>query len=306
MFTGSRNGHAVHGKHTAFLREHPCKVGIIVDHGDGIARVVHTDGCLAADHLIKDLIHDVGLHQRFLSLQLFHHLIHLFSGLRVDIVAALKSSNGVGIAAVVEHQDIACVLLVPQVGPAGGRFVHHGGVINDAGGAEHIGHGVGILRIVIRIHVFLIDLFEVRDIVVVQRLEHPLGDHFCHHVIRRNDHIVVGCAGLELCVHGLVGVEGGVIHLDAGELFKGRHHVHAVVRAVGDVLAPVIDIDGHVLALEAGPVVIVRHRDILGDFDGAGGKGGHCTADRHCQRQQQHSKTFHHTPSPLSAFWSRR
>ena len=302
MLTGSRNGHAVHRQHAALLREHPCKVGVVIDHGDGIAGVVHADGCLAADHLIEDLVHDVCLHQRLLRLEFLHHLVHFFGRLRVDVVAALKRSYGVGIAAVVEHQDIACVLLVPQISPAGGCFVHHGGIINDAGGTEHVGHSVGILRIVIRIHIFLIDLFEVRDIVVVQRLEHPLGDHFRHHVIRRNDHIVVGCTGLELGVHGFVGVKGSIVHLDAGELLKRRHHIHAVVRTVGDILAPVVNVDGDILALEAGPIVIIRYRDVLRDFDGAGSKGGQCTADHHCQRQQQNSKTFHHTPSPLSAF----
>ena len=113
MLAGGGHSHAVHRKHTALLREHPRKIRVIVDHGDGIAGVVHADGRLAADHLIKDLVHDVGLHQRLLRLELLYHLVNLFRGGGVDAVAALECSNGVGIAAVVEHQDVARILFVP-------------------------------------------------------------------------------------------------------------------------------------------------------------------------------------------------
>ena len=286
MLAGSRHSHAVHRKHTALLREHPSQIRVIIDHGNGIAGVVHADGRLAADHLIKDLVHDVGLHQRLLCLELLHHLVHLFRGGGVDAVAALERSDGVGIAAVVEHQNVARILLIPQVCPAGRGFVHHSGVVDDAGGAQHIGDSVGVLRVVIRVAIAHIDLLEIGDILVVKGCKHPLVDHLCHHVVGGDDHIVVGCAGLELGVQGLVGVEGGVVHLDAGQLFKGGHHVHTVVRTVGDVLAPVIDVQGDVLPLEAGPVVIIRHRDILGHLDGTGGKHRQCGAQRHSQRQQ--------------------
>ena len=41
---------------------------------------------------------------------------------------------------------------------------------------------------------------------------------------------------------------------------------------------------------------------IAGGIFYSGGKGGRSTAERHGQRQQQNSKTFHFTSSPLSAF----
>ena len=302
MLTGGRHRHAVHRQHTALLREHPGQIRVIIDHGNGIAGIIHADGCLAADHLIKDLIHDVGLHQRFLRFQGLHHLVHLLRGGGVDAVAALKCSDSVGIAAVVEHQNVARILFIPQVCPAGGGFVYHSGVVDDAGGAQHIGHSVGVLRVVIRVSVACIDLLEIGDIVVVQGCKHPLVDHLCHHVVGWDDHIVVGCAGLEFGVQGLVGVEGGVVHLDAGQLFKGAHNIHAVIRAVGDVLAPVVDVQGDVLPLKAGPVVIVRHRDVLGDLNGTGGKRRQCGAQRHSQCQQQCNNAFHHAPSPRSVF----
>ena len=306
MLTRGGDGHAVHRQHTALFREHPGKVGVIVDHGDGVAGVVHADSCLTADHFIKDLIHDIGLHQRLLSLELFHHLVHFFRGLGVDVMAALEGRNGVGVAAVVEHQDVAGILFIPQVRPTGGCLVHHRGVVDDAGGAQHVGHRIGVLGVVIRVAVFRVDLLEVGDVVVVEGLEHPFCDHLGHHVVRGNHHIVVRRAGFQFGVHGLVGIEGGVVHLDAGQVLKGGHHVQAVVRAVGDVLTPVVDVQSHVLALEAGPVVIAGHRNVLIHLNGVCRKGRQRAA--HCQRQreQQNGKTFHHTPSPLSAFWSRR
>ena len=302
MLAGSRHSHAVHRKHTALLREHPSQIRVIIDHGNGIAGVVHADGSLAADHLIKDLVHDVGLHQRLLCLELLHHLVHIFRGGGVDAVAALERGDGVGIAAVVEHENVARILFIPQVCPAGRGFVHHSGVVDDAGGAQHIGYSVGVLRVVIRVAVARIDLLEIGDILVVKGCKHPFVDHLCHHVVGGDDHIVVGCAGLEFGVQGLVGVEGGVVHLDAGQLFKGGNHVHTVVRTVGDVLAPVIDVQGDVLPLEAGPVVIIRHRDILGHLDGTGGKHRQCGAQRHSHRQQYCSNAFHHAPSFRSVF----
>ena len=229
MLAGGGDGHAVYRQHRPLLREHPGQIGVVVDHGDGVAGVVDADRRLAADHLIEDLIHDIGLYQRLLSLQLLHHSVHLFGGLGVDAVSALERTDGVGIAAVVEHQDIARVLLIPQVGPAGRGLVHHRRVVDDAGGAEHIGHRIGVFGVVIRVAVGLVDVRKVRDVAVVQRFQHPFRDHLGDHVVRRNDDIVVGRAGFQLRVEGLVGVKGGVVDLDAGELFEGGHHVHAVV-----------------------------------------------------------------------------
>ena len=302
MLTGGRHRHAVHRQHTALLREHPGQIRVIIDHGNGIAGVVHADGRLAADHLIKDLIHNVGLHQRFLRFQGLHHLVHLFRGLGVDTGTVLERCNGVGITAVIEHQNVARVLLVPQVSPFGGGILHHGGVVDDAGGTEHIGHGIGVGGVIIRVAVDRIDVLGVGDVAVIQRCKHSLGDHLCHHVIRRDDHIVVGRTGFQFGVHGLVGIKGGVVDLDAGKLLEGGHHIHAVIGAVGDVFAPVVNVQGEILALKAGPVVIVRDRNVLGHLNGSGGKSGRSTAERHGQRQQQNSKTFHFTFSPLSAF----
>ena len=141
-----------------------------------------------------------GLVQYFTGMQ----SVLWFRGLGVDVMAALEGRNGVGVAAVVEHQDVAGILFIPQVRPAGGCLVHHRGVVDDAGGAQHVGHRIGVLGVVIRVAVFRVDLLEVGDVVVVEGLEHPFCDHLGHHVIRRNHHIVVRRTGFQLGVHGLV------------------------------------------------------------------------------------------------------
>src|SRR5699024_9178043 len=176
---------------------------------------------------------------------------------------------------------------VPQVGPGGRGLVHHGGVVDDAGGAEHIGDAVGVLRVVVGVAVALVDQGKVGDVVEVQGQQHPLVDHLGHHIVGGDDDVVAGRARFELGIHRLVGVEGGVVDADGGEPLKGVHHVDAAVRAVGDVFAPVVDVQGHVLAGKTGPVVISRHADALHHLDGLGGPGGHGAGGRHRQGGQK-------------------
>ena len=214
------------------------------------------------------------------------HLVHFLGGLGVDAVAGGKCRDGVRIPAVVEHQDIACVLFIPQVGPAGGRFVHHGGVIDDAGGAKHIRHRVFIGGVVVGVAVDFVDVLEVGDVVKVQLCKHPLRDHLGDHIVRRDDDIVIRRAGFQLGVERLIRIKGGVVDVDAGQLLEGIHHVYAVVRAVGDIFTPVVDVQGDVLAHEAGPVVIIRNGNIFRDLDGPSGKRRKRQTDGKHHRQQ--------------------
>src|SRR5699024_8811016 len=157
VLAGGGDAHAVHRQHAAFFREDPGQVGVVVDHGDGVPRIVYAHSRLAADHLVEDLVHDIGLHQRLLRFELLHHLIHFIGGGRVDAPALLEGGDGVGVPAVVEHQDASGILFIPQVGPAGGRLADHGGIVNDAGGAQHIGHRIGVFGVVIGVAVLLVD-----------------------------------------------------------------------------------------------------------------------------------------------------
>ena len=94
--------------------------------------------------------------------------------------------------------------------------------------------------------------------------------------------------------------------LDAGQLFKGRHHIHAVVGTVGDILAPVVDVQGDILALEAGPVVVIRDGNVLRDLDLSRGQSRQRHGQRQHSCQQKNDETLHLISPPLSARWSRR
>ena len=127
-------------------------------------------------------------------------------------------------------------------------------------------------------------MLEIGDILKVQRQEHILLNEPAHHIVRRNDHIHGDTAVGHLGVHGLIGVKGHIIDPDVGiGLLELGDDIDTAVVALGDVLAPVVDIDGD-------PAVI----------DGAAGK----------QRQQQHGRqgqakdSFHAAPPRLACFLS--
>ena len=64
-----RNAHTVDEEVDALFRVDKRQIGVLIDHRDGIARVIGCHGGLAALHLVKDLIHDVGLHDVLLLFQ---------------------------------------------------------------------------------------------------------------------------------------------------------------------------------------------------------------------------------------------
>ena len=161
----------------------------------------------------------------------------------VDAVAQPQLRNGKGVPAVVEHEDFARVLGVPQGRPAG-DVVHIFAVVDQAHGAPGVGHGIEIVRVIGRVAERFIHVLIVGDVVEVQGLQHILGNEPSHHVVRRDDDIVGGTAGFQLGVHGLVAVEGHIFDLDAGFLFKGGNHIEGTVGTVGNILAPVVDVNG--------------------------------------------------------------
>ena len=161
----------------------------------------------------------------------------------VDAVAQPQLRNGEGIPAVVEHKDFARVLGVPQGRPAG-DVVHILAVVDQAHGAPGVGHGIEIVRVIGRVAERFIHILIVGNVVEVQGLQHILGNEPPHHVVRRDDDIVGRTAGFQLGVHGLVAVEGHIVDLDAGFLFKGGNHIKGTIGAVGDILAPVVDVNG--------------------------------------------------------------
>ena len=74
-------------------------------------------------------------------------------------------------------------------------------------------------------------------------------------------HKALGAGQAELSHHSIQ-IGGTIIAVSYTHL-EGGHHIHTVIRTVGDVFAPVVNVQGEILALKAGPVVIVRDRNVL-------------------------------------------
>ena len=82
-------------------------------------------------------------------------------------------------------------------------------------------------------------------VVEVQLLQHTLLHHPANHVVGGDDHVHGDAAVGQLGVHDLVGVIGGILHADVGVGFlKGGDYIQRAVVALGDVLTPVVDVQG--------------------------------------------------------------
>ena len=254
------------------------QIGIFLDHGQIVARVIGGRPSLAALHAVEDLVHDVALQNRGLRSQQIGAVFKLLLVLRVEAVAQHRFRNGKRVARVIEHQKLALILGIPQAGPAFGVLVRNiVFVVDQTDRAPGIGDRVGVFRVIRLVAEGFVNIFVIRNIGKVQRLEHVLGNELGDHVIGRNDDVKCRAASLELGVHGLVGVERQIIDLDARLFLKRFDHVKAVVRAVGNVLAPVVD------------------RDLIG-----GGMHGQGNGTEHQNERQQNGKnTFFHTRALL-------
>ena len=228
------------------LRLIELQVRVLLHHGQVVTGVVGGNVGLFVLHGIEDLVHNVLLHHRLLLSQLVGAGLELGRIGSVHRVAQQILGNAEGIPGVVEHQDLARVLLIPQQLPAGDIcLVYILAVVDDAHGAPGVGHGVLVLGIVAQPPVGIVNILGVGDVVVIQLLEHTLLAHPADHIVGGDDHIHSDAAVFQLGVHGLVGIKGGVLHLDVGVLLlKLSNHINGIIIALSDVLAPVVDIDG--------------------------------------------------------------
>ena len=93
----------------------------------------------------------------------------------------------------------------------------------------------------------------VGDILKIQRLQHVFVPQPGNHIVRGDDHIHGDAAGGKLGVKLFIGSVSDIVYLDIGiSLFKFSDNIHGLVTAVGNVLTPVVYIQGHsaVLTLE--------------------------------------------------------
>ena len=228
----------------ALLREAEAKILVFPDHHKIVAGVVRRDPRLAALHLVIDLVHDVGLHERLLLDELVGRSAQLVLVARVGRIPEHRFRDGESVARIIEHQNLPGVLAVPEKIPtADVLFVHIGAVVDDADGAPGIRNGVEVIGVVGGIFVRLVHVLIVRDVVKVERQKQSLVDQPTDHIVGRDDDIVGRATGLELGIHRFVRVERHVIHMDARCLLEGGVDIDVAVRAVGNVLAPVVDVD---------------------------------------------------------------
>ena len=228
--------------------------GLGIGHDEVIPGVVDAGGGLAGFHHVVDLVHDVAFDEGLL----------LFQGVEggapgggifgVHIQAEAVLGGAEGVAGIVELEEPAAVFRVPQQFPVAGiGLIHLIGIIDDAGEVEGVGHGVGVVRVVVEAAEAFADVGGVGDVLIIQREEQALGAHAGDHVVGGDDDIVADGAGGDLGVHVLVAGEGGVVELDLVSVIlevpvlEALDGVEGVFRAVGDVFAPVVDVQDRFL-----------------------------------------------------------
>ena len=286
-----RDDPAVNPDIRAFLRNHVLEVKVCAGSLDFLLDIEHLAGvddcerCLAADHLIANLVNHIGLHERLLGNQLVLDGLELGLVGRVDVVAEELLADHEGIADRVLHENVVLVLRVPEVGPAGRRlgFRHHRGVVEDADRAPAVGNRVLVLGVKALglFEVLRVDVLVVRDLIEVDRLNEILLNHLLDDVVGGADHIVLDCARLNDREHLLVGLESVVDDLDAGLFLELLHDIFA------DVLAPVVDIER---------VVLLR-----GLLAAAAERKAECRENRRRERARQNASSCH-SESPLCLF----
>ena len=185
------------------------------------------------------------MYQRLLLTQLVRRKRQERGILCVDIKAQLQLRDGKGITGVIEHQNLSGIFFVPEQLPSADiGLVNILGVIDYADTAPGIGDGIEIIGVIRQIPKAFVNVLIIRNVRKVQRFEHILFNEFLYHVVRGNDNVKGGTAGLQLGVHTLVTVKGHIVDFNIRiRFFKCFDHVKAVVGAVGNILSPVVKID---------------------------------------------------------------
>ena len=220
------------------------QIRVFLHHGQIISGVIRRDPGFLVFHCVKNLVHHVLLHHGLLLHQLGRALPQLGLIGSVYIITKQILRNSEGIPGVIEHQDLIGILFVPQQFPTGHiLFGHVFAVVDDTDGTPGIGNGILVLRIIRHVPEALVNILVIGDVIEVQLHEHPFLPHSADHIIGGDDHIHGNTAIGKLGVHDLVGVEGGVLHMDIGILFLKRgDHIQRIVVALGNILSPVINV----------------------------------------------------------------
>ncbi|MPN24423.1 hypothetical protein SDC9_171822 [bioreactor metagenome] len=174
MGAGGGHAHGIHKIIGAFFGDGKREVWVFVNHCNGIAGIVRGKRSLATFHLIENFVHHIGLYNTFLLFQLFCRFLNFFGRRGVQAHTQLFKSNGKGITAVVEHQHISFVLLIPQRRPAVNGALHHGFVIYNTHNTPGVRYGVFIIGVIVQPLVLVADHCNIRDITKIQLGKHAL------------------------------------------------------------------------------------------------------------------------------------
>ena len=301
-----QHAHTIHKEVCALLGNVVADIGVVRLHDQRIARIVRRNGRLARGHLVKDLVHDVRLHQRLLCLELLCSRFPLGRRQGVHGVAQLFQRKSERITGIIKHQDIARILFIPQQVNALIRHigrVNHRLVVDNHGRTPCIGNGILIVRVIGQTLVVLADVGIVRDIGKIQLRQQILLDHLADHIVRGDDDIVAGAAGFQLGVHRFIGIVIGIDDPDAGDLLKGLVDIQRTVGAVGNIFAPVVNADGIALVLIAAVVIHIQRRGVDARPLRQRPDGAEAGESQHQRRQQGKDTLFHSRSSfPIICF----
>ena len=248
MLAGFRDDDVVEPEVRAAFRHGIVEIRVAflrVDAPHGIAGVDDCKCGVTVDHALFDVVAQVGEHERLLLDERSLGGFDIGFIARVDGKAELQQRNADGVADAVVHEDILVIFCIPENIPAGDGFIHHGGVVKDADRAPHVRHGILVFRVKAQVEEALVDVDEVRDVFLVELVEQILRDQLFNDVIRGEADIVNAVGGFQLYEHLLVCSHGLIIDLDAG--FFGELGDEIFI----DIVAPVEDVDGHLVAVAA-------------------------------------------------------
>ncbi len=180
-----------------------------------------------------------------------HELLESDASFGEFLLFEIDENGAVDIAGSILDENPACELgvadNVPCAGFLGSDFL---GIVKDAGGSPHIGHGI-IIRIELGIdlpeHLEHVGRLVQRDVVdgirdgrEVEGKDEPGVEHTLDDIVGRAYHVVVLMAFFDLGEHGLVDVEGLV---DDFDVFAGLG------------LVPLFELGKHRLVYIVGPIV---------------------------------------------------
>ena len=204
----------------------------------------------------------------FLFFEQIGTFFKFFKAFGIERITESYFRNGKSITGIIEHQYSVGIILVPEYIPVDlfGWDIYHRCIIDDADRSPSIRHGILILRVIFGVHEGICYISEIRDIVEVKLLEHIFVYHSRDHIVGGNYDIVACSAAFELCIKLFVSGIVSVVHLYSRQVCELGVYVECVfLRAVGDILAPVIDVYRYAFVTETGIILIVLNSERL-DF----------------------------------------